>query len=232
MNSYLTNSTSRSVRLQFSGACGAIGIESADISADSGAHFESATSSIQSVSANTKLSFASVSLCSRSSKVSAGSSGAWKVIECSSVGGRPPPAAMLLPKKFRKPPVVFISGSVNARCPNTWWLLFSIRVGLPSAGNFIIADDNVGELVPDRRNGDVWVAGLTCHVDGGGGVSDNELPDAERCRPPIGGVPIANCTAGGDIELRSELLLFRCSERFMLIGWDRGMTFDESCKTR
>lgn len=81
-----------------------------------------------------------------------------------------------------------------------------------------MADDRIGELVPDRRNGDECVAGLTCHVDGGGGVSDNELPDAERCRPPIGGVPMANCTAGGDIELRSELLLLRCSDRFMLIG--------------
>lgn len=99
-------------------------------------------------------------------------------------------------------------------------------VGLLSAGNFSIADDiDGGDAVPERRNGDDWIAGLTCHVDGGGGVSESEVPDAERRREPIGGVPMANCTDGGDMELIEELLL-RCSERFMLMGCERGMAFD------
>lgn len=64
-----------------------------------------------------------------------------------------------------------------------------------------------GDAVPERRSGDDCVAGLTCHVHGGGGVSDSEVPDAERRRTPAGGVPMANCTEGGDIELIDELLL-------------------------
>lgn len=74
--------------------------------------------------------------------------------------------------------------------------------------------------------------GLICHKYGAtGGDSDNEPPDAER-RLPKGGDPIANCTAGGDIELMLMAdgavaaalftlfgsLLLRWSDRFMLIG--------------
>lgn len=87
-------------------------------------------------------------------------------------------------------------------------LLFSVkRVGLPSAGNLAKAlIGRLGELVPERRKefGDV-ADGDTCHVQGGigGGVSE---PDVERRRFPndAGGVPIANCTCGGDIELMSH----------------------------
>lgn len=66
-------------------------------------------------------------------------------------------------------------------------------MGLLSAGILSIADDRLGgDTVPERRSGDEWVAGLTCHILGGGGVSDKEVPDAERRRTPTGGVPIAN----------------------------------------
>lgn len=75
---YLTSSTNRSDRLQCSGACGAIGA-SADIRADNGAHFASATSKMQSHNATTKFNFAKVSLCVRSNKVSTGRSGALNI---------------------------------------------------------------------------------------------------------------------------------------------------------
>lgn len=60
----------RSARLQCSGACGCVrfctvGDSFAAINADNGAQRISATSSMQSVNAKTKLSFARVSLCSR-----------------------------------------------------------------------------------------------------------------------------------------------------------------------
>lgn len=113
-----------------------------------------------------------------------------------------------------------ISGSVNARVPSGWVLLLSvapISVGLPSAGNLDRAFDNTGELVPERRSGDWCEAGDTVQHVGGGGVSDSDPPEVDLRRPPDGGVPMANCTAGGEIELISQLL-FRCSDRFMLIG--------------
>lgn len=64
------NNINRSARLQCSGAWGwvrfwTVGDSLADIRADNGAHRESATSSMQSVRARTKLSFANVSLWSR-----------------------------------------------------------------------------------------------------------------------------------------------------------------------
>lgn len=77
-NTYLTNKTNRSERLQCSGACGVIEA-SADINADNGAHFASATSKIQSHNATTKFNFANVSLCVRSNSVSTGRSGAWNM---------------------------------------------------------------------------------------------------------------------------------------------------------
>lgn len=214
---YLTSKTNRSVRLQCSGGWGGA---SADINADSGAHLVSATSIMQSVRASTKLSFASVSLWSRSKRVSAGSSGAWNVIGWSS-------SELTVPRrKFCMPPVAPISGNVNARCPSILWLLLSIiNVGLPSAGSLLNALGSIGELVSDRRNGEWCDAGLICQTAGGGGVSDRDPPEVDR-RRPLGGVPIANCTAGGDIELISFVLLLRCSDRFMLIGWDRGMEFE------
>lgn len=120
-----------------------------------------------------------------------------------------------------------ISGNVYA-LPNGFccWLLFSvIIVGLPRAGNIVNAVGRLGELVPERLNGEWCVAGLTCHVQGGGGVSDNEPPDVERRLVP-GGVPIANCTAGGDIDDIISQLLLQCSDLFILMGCERGMTFD------
>lgn len=78
-NTHLTNKTNRSDRLQFSGACGAIGAASADIRADNGAHLASATSTIQSHNAMTKFNLANVSLCVRSNSVSTGKSGALNV---------------------------------------------------------------------------------------------------------------------------------------------------------
>lgn len=112
-----------------------------------------------------------------------------------------------------------ISGRVNARVPKGCILLLSLvsNVGLPRAGSFDRACDNTGELVSDRRSGEWCDAGLTVQQDGGGGVSESEPPDVDRRRLPVGGVPIANCTAGGEIELISQLL-FRCSDRFMVIG--------------
>lgn len=51
-----------------------------------------------------------------------------------------------------------------------------------------------------RIGGDCCV-GLICHKYGAtGGDSDNDPPEADR-RLPNGGEPIANCTAGGEIEL-------------------------------
>lgn len=64
-----------------------------------------------------------------------------------------------------------------------------------------------GDTVDERRNGDGCVAGLTCQLHGGGGVSDSEVPEADRRRAPAGGVPMANCTDGGDIELIDVQLL-------------------------
>lgn len=61
---------------------------------------------------------------------------------------------------------------------------------------------------------------------GTGGVSGPH-PDVDRRRSPDGGVPIANCTLGGDIELMSQLqLLLRRLDCFMLMGCDRGIPLD------
>lgn len=61
---------------------------------------------------------------------------------------------------------------------------------------------------------------------GTGGVSGPQ-PDVDRRRLPVeldGGVPIANCTLGGEIELMSQLqLLLRRLDCFMLMGADRGI---------
>lgn len=70
--------------------------------------------------------------------------------------------------------------------------------------------------------------GEICHVEGGiGGVSPPPPPDVERLRLPDeldGGVPIANCTCGGEMELISQFeLLLRRFDGFMLIGCDRGI---------
>jgi hypothetical protein len=68
--------------------------------------------------------------------------------------------------------------------------------------------------------------GEICHVDGGiGGVSP---PDVDRRRfadEDDGGVPIANCTLGGDIEFisRLQLLLRRLFDCFIFIGAERGI---------
>lgn len=240
-NSYLTSNTNRSDRLQCSGACGGIGWACADINADNGAHFESATSNMQSHKATTKFNLARVSLCDRSRSVSTGKSGAWKVSGCwssklTSLLKNVPPVA---------PP---ISGNVNARVPsNGWWkaLLFSIKLklGLSRVGILVRAPDTIcGGIVAECRiGGDCCVVGLICHKYGAsGGDSDSEPPDVERRRLPGGGEPMANCTAGGEMELMSTadgtvagavfaifvVLLFRWSERFMLMGCERGIAFD------
>lgn len=74
--------------------------------------------------------------------------------------------------------------------------------------------------------------GLICQVHGGtGGVSG---PQADVRRLPDefdGGVPIANCTLGGEIELMSQLqLLLRRFDCFMLIGCDRGIPLDAAAE--
>lgn len=135
-------------------------------------------------------------------------------------------------------PAAPMSGRVNARVPINGLLLFSVsNVGLDRAGNFARAlDGRDGDppTVPDRLSaeGDGWklvvAEGLICHVLGGtGGVSG---PDVERRRLPEeldGGVPIANCTLGGDIELMSQLqLLLRRFDCLMLMGCDRGIPLD------
>lgn len=130
-----------------------------------------------------------------------------------------------------------ISGRVNARVPESGWLLLfsASSVGLDSAGNFARAlEGNDGDpvAVPERlsADGDWWklvvAEGLICHVLGGTGGVSACPPDVDRRRLPEvleGGVPIANCTLGGDIELMSlQLLLFRL-DCFMLMGADRGI---------
>lgn len=86
---------------------------------------------------------------------------------------------------------------------------------------------NTGGEVPDRLNGELLgyclcaATGETDHTFGGGGVS-HRLLDVERLLPPPGGVPITNCTDGGDRELISMSFVCLFSERFILIGWERG----------
>lgn len=132
-----------------------------------------------------------------------------------------------------------ISGSVKALVPINGLLLFSASsVGLDRAGSFARAlDGNDGDppTVPDRlkADGDWWkfvvADGLICHVLGGTGGVSGPKPDVRRLPDKfVGGVPIANCTLGGDIELMSQLqlLLLRRFDCFMLIGWDRGIPLD------
>lgn len=63
-------------------------------------------------------------------------------------------------------------------------------------------------------------------LGGTGGVSGPQ-PEVERWRLPDeldGGVPIANCTLGGEIEFMSQLqLLLRRLDCFMLMGADLGI---------
>lgn len=123
-----------------------------------------------------------------------------------------------------------MSGNVNARVPISGLLFASASmVGLDRVGNFARAlPVGIPPVVPDLLNcdGDWWkfvvADGEICHVDGGtGGVS---LPDVDLLRLAEGGVPIANCTLGGEIELISRLqLLLRRFDCFMLIGWERGI---------
>lgn len=100
-------------------------------------------------------------------------------------------------------------------------------------------DDNCDCIVDVCRiGGECCVVGLICHKYGAtGGDSDSDPPDVERRRVPNGDEPIANCTAGGDIELISmadgavvaillTLLLLCRSVRLMLIGCERGIVFD------
>jgi hypothetical protein len=130
-----------------------------------------------------------------------------------------------------------MSGRVNARVPRIRGLLLASArsVGLDRVGNFARAlPDGIPPVVPDRLSckGDCWkfvvAEGEICHVEGGtGGVS---LPDVERLRLAEGGVPIANCTLGGEIELMSTLqLLLRRFDCFMLIGCERGIPLVHCC---
>lgn len=130
-----------------------------------------------------------------------------------------------------------MSGRVNARVPASGWLLLfsASRVGLDSAGSLARAlEGNDGDppTVPERlsADGDWWkfvvADGLICQVLGGTGGVSGWPPDVDRRRLPEvleGGVPIANWTLGGDIELMSlQLLLYRL-DCFMLMGADRGI---------
>jgi hypothetical protein len=134
-----------------------------------------------------------------------------------------------------------MSGNVKALVPINGLLLFSANsVGLERAGNFARAlEGNDGDppIVPDRlrADGDWWklvvADGLICHVHGGTGGVSGPHPDVERRRLPDefdGGVPMANCTLGGDIELMSQLqlLLLRRFDCFMLMGCERGIPLD------
>lgn len=133
-----------------------------------------------------------------------------------------------------------MSGKVKALVPIKGLLLFSVnKVGLDSAGNIARAlDGTVGDppTVPDRlrADGDCWkfvvAEGLICHVLGGTGGVSGPHPDVDRRRLPEvfdGGVPMANCTLGGEIELMSQLqLLLRRFDCFMLMGWERGIPLD------
>lgn len=164
-----------------------------------------------------------------SRSVSAGSSGGKNVIGFSS--------SAFLESFWRRlnafAPAVPISGKVNALFPINGLLLFSNKVGLDNVGSFARALDGNPPIVPDRLNalGDWWklvvAEGEICHVDGGtGGVSPH--PEVDRRRFPEefdGGVPIANCTLGGEMELISQLLqlLLRRLDCFILIGCDRGI---------
>lgn len=62
--------------------------------------------------------------------------------------------------------------------------------------------------------------GLICQVLGGTGGVSGPNPEVRRLPAELeGGVPIANCTLGGDIELISQLqLLFRRFDCFMAMG--------------
>jgi hypothetical protein len=62
--------------------------------------------------------------------------------------------------------------------------------------------------------------GDICHVDGGtGGVSPPDVDLRRLADDADGGVPIANCTLGGEIELISKLqLLLLRFDCFILIG--------------
>lgn len=134
-----------------------------------------------------------------------------------------------------------MSGKVKALVPINGLLLFSVnKVGLDSAGNIARALDGTDgdpPTVPDRlrADGDCWklvvADGLICHVLGGTGGVSGPQPDVDRRRLPDvfdGGVPMANCTLGGDIELMSQLqlLLLRRFDCFMLMGCDRGIPLD------
>lgn len=53
----------------------------------------------------------------------------------------------------------------------------------------------------------------------------------ERRLPPPGGVPITNCTEGGERELMSmSFCTERFSDGFTLIGWERGIDEFGCCK--
>lgn len=142
-------------------------------------------------------------------------------------------------KNVCKLPISDISGRVMARVPNGMIgecrkLLLSDKFGLLSMGTRANGPLSIGGEVPERRNGELfgyclWAAtGETDQMFGGGGVS-HRLLDVERRLPPPGGVPITNCTDGGERELMSMSFctgLF--SERFMLIGCERGIVlFDD-----
>lgn len=103
--------------------------------------------------------------------------------------------------------------------------MLSDKFGLLNIETLAKGPLNIGDDVPDRRNGELFGTilvdtGDTCQMLGGGGVSQRLLDEVLRLPPP-GGVPITNCTEGGDIELMSISLL-----AFLLlipIGADLGM---------
>lgn len=196
---------------------------------------------MQSHKAITKFNLANVSLCVRSSNVSTGRSGAlnvqgtfhmpvahWKawsakasLAKCRDIS----PATTSKKKEREKYNQTKCNDAHNYAWLNAW------RCMLPCCSSCVDEESLIG--------GDCCVVGLICHRYGAiGGDSDNEPPETDR-RLPTGGEPIANWTAGGDIELilmadgavAAALftlfgsLLLRWSDRFILIGWERGIAF-------
>lgn len=105
-------------------------------------------------------------------------------------------------------------------------LLLSERFGLLNIDTRDNGPLNIGGEVPDLRNGELLgyclcaATGETDQQLGGGGVSQ-KLADVERRLPPPGGVPITNCTEGGERELIS--MSFCTGLLFTLMGCERGI---------
>lgn len=128
-------------------------------------------------------------------------------------------------------PISEISGRVIALVENGMMgdrprLLLSLRLGLLKMGTRASGPLSSGGEVPDLLSGELegmFLApetGDTVQTLGGGEVSQR-LPEVDLRRPP-GGVPMTNCTEGGDMELMSMSVFCLSGLFFMLMGADRG----------